>query len=172
MGQTEDKTIEEMFGAEAPPGVMDTMAELAEEIAIGDEQYKKLERQLKDRKEHLNNAKEQLHELMVANNCANGHKFDNGLYLKPYVRTDVFKAKGVTDEQLFSWLRENGLGEIIKETVWWNTLSSTMKAEMDQGRSLPDIFNVANKPTVKFTGNGKVKFLAKREIELATADLN
>ena len=39
-----------------------------------------------------------------------------------------------------------------------------MKAEIEQGRSLPEIFNVANRPTVKFVGNGKAKFLAEKQI--------
>ena len=160
-----------MFGGEASPEIMDTMSELAEVIAIEDERSKALDRELKDCKEQLDNMKTQLNELMMANNCQNGHKFDNGLFLKPYIRTDVFKAGGVTDEQLHGWLRENDLGSIIKETVWWTTLSATMKAEMEQGRSLPEIFNVANKPSVKFVGNGKVKFLIERS-DAARGHLN
>jgi len=157
-----EKSIDEMFGTETPPGIMDTMSDLAEAIAFEDEKAKALDKQLKDTKEQLDNMKTQLNELMMANNCAEGHKFDNGLYLKPYVRTDVFKAAGVTDEILHEWLRSHDLGGIIKETVWWITLSATMKAEMEQGRDLPEIFNVATKPSVKFVGNGKVKFLAER----------
>ena len=166
-----EKSIDEMFGTEASPAIMETMSELAEVIAIEDERSKALDKQLKDCKEQLDNMKMQLNELMMANNCANGHKFDNGLYLKPYVRTDVFKAAGVTDEILHEWLRANNLGGIIKETVWWTTLSATMKAEMEQGRSLPEIFNVANKPSVKFVGNGKVKFLIERS-DAARGHLN
>ena len=159
-----EQSIDEMFGSETAPGIMDTMAELAEVIAVEDEKCKRLDTELKDRKEQLENIKQQLHELMMANNCAEGHKFDNGLYLKPFVRTDVFKAAGVTDEQLFEWLRANELGEIIKEAVLWNVLSATMKTEMSLGRSLPEIFNVANKPSVRFVGNGRVKFLATKQI--------
>jgi len=155
-----EQSIEEMFSSETSLGIMDTMSELAEAIVIEDEHAKSLERQLKDTKEQVDNMKTQLNELMMANNCAEGHKFDNGLFLKPYVKTDVFKAAGVTDDVLHEWLRANDLGRIIKETVWWTTLSATMKAEMEQGRSLPEIFLVANRPTVKFVGNGKVKFLA------------
>jgi len=159
-----EQSIDEMFATETAPGIMDTMAELAEVIAVEDEKCKRLDTELKERKEQLGNIKQQLHELMMANNCAEGHKFDNGLYLKPFVRTDVFKAAGVTDEQLFEWLRANELGEIIKEAVLWNVLSATMKTEMEQGRSLPEIFNVANKPSVRFVGNGRVKFLAAKQI--------
>lgn len=167
-----EQSIDEMFSTETPPAIMETMSELAEAIAIEDDHCKRIEKELKDRKEQLDNMKTQINELMMANNCANGHKFDNGLFLKPYIRTDVFKAAGVTDEILHEWLRANDLGGIIKETVWWTTLSATMKAEMEQGRSLPEIFNVANKPSVKFTGNGKVKFLAKKEAERELRELN
>lgn len=157
-----EQSIDEMFSTETPPGIMDAMSELAEGIAIEDDHCKSLDKELKDKKEQLGNMKTQLHELMMANNCAEGHKFDNGLFLKPYVKVDIFKAAGVSDEQLFGWLRENELGGIIKEAVYWTTLSATMKAEMEQGKTLPEIFNVANKPTVKFVGKGRVQFLAER----------
>ena len=113
-----EQSIEEMFDGDAEPGIMDMMQELAEVIAVGDDQCKKLDKELKNRKEKLENVKQQLHELMTENGCKEGHKFDNGLYLKPYVRTDIFKAAGVTDDQLFAWLRQNELGGIIKEAVW------------------------------------------------------
>jgi len=155
--------VDEMFAAEATDNVMETMSELAEQIALEDAAVKDLETEISEKKQQLDAAKEQLHNLMVQNNCANGHKFDNGLYLKPKVKTDVFKSKAVPDEQLFDWLRTNNLAEIIKPTVHWLTLSSTMKAEMERGRDLPEIFNVVNKRTVHFVGNGRAKFLAERQ---------
>ena len=159
-----EQSIDEMFATETAPGIMDTMAELAEVIAVEDEKCKRLDTELKERKEQLGNIKQQLHELMMANNCAEGHKFDNGLFVKPYVKVDVWRAGGVTDEMLFAWLRDNKLDSIIKETVNVKTLSATMKIEMSLGRNLPEIFNVACKPTTQFAGKGTASFLAAKQI--------
>ncbi len=165
MEEVQDKTIEEMFETETPSGVMNTMAELAEEIAIADEQVKIESAALVKKKDKVAALKEQLNGLMMTNDCADGHKFGNLLYPKPYVKTDVFKAKGVDDETLFEWLRSHDLGDIIKPAVHYATLSSTMKAELESGAALPDIFNVANKPTVKFVGDSKSKYFAAKAMD-------
>ena len=175
-----EEIVEDFFDDdEISPGIMTAMSDLAEVIAVTDDNVKILDSQLKDSKAELNAMRTQLNELMMTNNCSNGHKFDNGLYLKPYVKTDIYRAGGVTDEVLFAWLQENGLSSIIKPTVHYATLSATMKAELEQGHDLPEIFNVSEKHSVKFVGNGKVKFLAERteggvkaEAELTYEDLD
>ena len=156
------QNIDDIFETEVPDDVMQTMSNLAEEIAVEDDELKKLESQLNARKTKLDETREQMHELMMANNCANGHKFDNGILIKPKVKTTVFRAKEVSDDTLFDWLRNNNLGDIIKLHVHWQTLSSTMKEEIERGRELPDLFNIVDKKTVQFAGNGKAKFLAAR----------
>jgi len=155
--------VDDIFETEVTDDVMQTMSTLVEEIAIEDDELKKIESQLNARKEKLDGARSQMHELMMANNCANGHKFDNGILIKPKLKTTVFRSKEVSDEVLFAWLRENNLDSIIKLAVHWQTLSSTMKEEIERGRDLPDLFNVVDKKTVQFAGNGKAKWLAARD---------
>ena len=154
--------VDEMFVSETSDDVMGAMAKLAEEIAIEDEAIKALDSEVIQRKAALDEAKRQQYELMVANNCANGHKFDNGILLAPVLKINVFKAAGVSDDQQQNWLKQHGLGDIIKPTVNWNTFSSTMKAWVAQGNNLPEIFNVVEKPTVIFRGPGKKQFLVNR----------
>ena len=159
----EQQQITEIFSTETPDDVMHQMSDLAETLAIDDDRIKRLDSELRALKAKAEVDKETMHRLMMANNCANGHKFDNGINLRPKVKTDVFKSKAVEDEVLFAWLRENNLGAIIKEAVNWQTLSSTMKEFMDAGNKLPEILNLVQKQTVHFVGNGKAKFLAARE---------
>jgi hypothetical protein len=56
-------------------------------------------------------------------------------------------------EQAYNWLRKNGLGDIIAETINSSTLSATAKAQMEgENRELPaDLFNVAYLPTTSVT---------------------
>lgn len=155
--------VDDIFETEVPDDVMEMMSDLVELIAIEDDELKKLERTLNARKEKLDGTRLQMHELLIANNCANGHKFDNGILIKPKIKTTVFRGKEVSDDVLFAWLRENNLDSIIKLAVHYQTLSSTMKEEIERGRELPDIFNIVDKKTINFAGNGKAEFLAARE---------
>jgi hypothetical protein len=146
--------------------VMGQMEELVERIAIEDDAIKELEKEFKARKEILNNCKTQMYHLLINNNCANGHKFDNGILIKPKVKTRIFKAAGVDDDMLFLWLRGHGLGDIIKEVVYHQTLTATMKEQIELGEKLDtDIFAKSDEYTTAFSGNGKAKFLKARKGE-------
>ena len=162
--ESQSVTVDDMFAA--GDDVMQGMSDLAERIAIEDDELRHLEAELSLRKDNLKAEKTQMYHLMVSNNCANGHKFDNGILLKPKVNTRIFKAAGVEDETMFGWLEEHSLGDIIRRMVPWQTLSSTMKAEIEQGKDLDTtIFNKSDEYTVAFAGNGKAKFLAVRRGE-------
>ena len=154
--------VDKIFETETPGDVMETMAKLAEDIAVEDEAVKTLDAEVKARKAKLNEMKSQQYGLMMANNCANGHKFDSGILLAPVLKSNVFKAAGVTDDMQQDWLKANNLDDIIKPTVHWDTFSSAMKEWVGQGNDLPDIFNIVDKPTVVFRGPGKKNFLAAR----------
>jgi hypothetical protein len=58
-------------------------------------------------------------------------------------------------EAAFEWLRENGLGELITETVNASTLSAQARKMLEDGTELDaDIFNVSVFPTTSITKAG------------------
>lgn len=65
--------------------------------------------------------------------------------------------KGDRKEDAYQWLRDNGLPDIIIETVNASTLSSAGKALIeDKAMELPEeLFNAAWKPTTSLTKTGK-----------------
>lgn len=144
--------------------VMAAMAKIAEQIAIEDDELKTIEADLKARKGKLQVTKGVLCDLLIENNCQNGHKFDNGILVKPTIKQEYFCQKEVDEQTMFTWLRANNLGDIIKETVFWQTLNATLKTEVEAGRNVPgEIFNLRETTTIRFAGNGKAKFLAARK---------
>jgi hypothetical protein len=221
---SQPENIADMFNDDTNQGVMDTMGELAADIAVKQASLKEVEACVKDMKKILEASKTKLAEMMIANNCKNGHKFDNGCFVKPFTQTKVFKAAGVSDEQLFEYLASHDMGDIIKPAVNWQTMNATLKEymslpkkkvlyddpakrwskgevgvvmpcdsekydyllyfgtlkdvelpggkkgdfrrefyfmhnEVAKAEELPEIFNVSNEQTMKFSGNGHIKFL-------------
>ena len=155
----EKQSVNEMFATDTG-SIEVAAAELAEHIAIEDDSLAKLDRELKDRKARQIEAKEKLAEILMQAGL-DSIKLSSGL--NPSVKIDkkIFKAAGISDEQLFEWLATNQLGDIIKPTVHHGTLNSTLKAFEQQGNELPEtMFNVVNQKSVRM--NGKSKFLAGR----------
>lgn len=155
------KDIEKLFSGDDNDVIMAKMSNLTEQTLVKQELVKNLEGQVKMEKELLGTMKAQLAEMMQANNCKNGHKFDNGIFPRPFTQTKIYKAKGVTDEQLHEWLKDNDLGDIIRPTVPWQTMNATLKKEIEAGKRLPDIFNITTEQSIKFSGNGHIKYLER-----------
>ena len=135
-------------------------SQLAEHIAIEDDALAKLDTELKSRKKKLDDAKEQLATILQQAGLSS-IKLESGLTPSLKIETKYYKQKGVVDEQLFSWLYDNGLGGIIKPTVHHSTLNSTLKQFTEQGGNAPQsIFNICERKSVRM--NGKSKFLSQR----------
>jgi hypothetical protein len=158
--------LADMFGGSDVPDqdVNGKIKKLAEFITIEDDAVDTLEENLKMRKANLDALKADLATLMLTNGMSSV-KLDNGLTPSASITTKFFKAAGVEDEaQLFPWLEQNNLGGIIKRTVHFSTLNSTLRDFVEQGNHLPDgIFTVSEQPTIRM--NGKSKFLAGRKVE-------
>ncbi|MFC1762363.1 hypothetical protein ACFL6U_09815 [Planctomycetota bacterium] len=136
-------------------------ASLAEEIAIEDDALTQLDRELKARKAKLDQAKEDLARLLMAHGV-DSVKFNNGLNPQAKVTRKYFKASGVTDEQLHRWLADQGLDDIIRPSVPWQTLQATLKGHDTQGHEIPGtIIQTNDQPTIRM--GGKSKFLAGRQ---------
>jgi hypothetical protein len=154
----------EMFGTQTEslegPNAASTI--LADWIVREDAKLEEIEADLKKRKAVLEESKTQL-ATMILQSGQGGFDVPGGLHPKAKIVTKYFKASEVTDEQLFAWLTENNLGGIIKPTVHFQTMQSTLKEFIEQGGKLPEIFNVVDTPTV--TMFGKSKYLAHKLME-------
>jgi len=137
-----------------------TAAKLAEAIAVEDDELATMDRELKKRKAALDESKEKLADMLTSAGVES-IKLDNGLCPSVVRRTKFFKAAGVTDEDLHTWLRSQDLGAIIRETVHFGSLQSTMKAHVENGGDAPEtVFQIKDERSIRM--NGKSKFLASR----------
>lgn len=58
---------------------------------------------------------------------------------KYYMSTRVFASPAAAEKYtLYSWLKENGYGDLVQETVHSNTLSSWVKEFINENGELPD----------------------------------
>jgi hypothetical protein len=149
-------TMDDLFNADTQT-VESLSSELAEHIAREDDALDKLNAELSDRKARLDEAKEKLADILMQSGL-DSIKLTSGLSPKVKINRRFFKAKGVDDDMLFGWLRTNQLEAIIKPTVHFQTLQSTLKAYEEQGNILPEIINAIDQKTI--TMYGKAKFLA------------
>lgn len=151
--------IDQMFAADETT-VVAKASELAEHIAIEDDALAKMDRELKDRKAKLSESKETLAGVLIQAGLKS-IKLESGLSPSVQIDRKIFKASGVADDQVFEWLREKDLGDIIKPYVHYQTLQSTLKMYENSGKELPsDLFNTSDQRTVRM--NGKSKFIAER----------
>lgn len=158
--------IDQLFQIDASVALVieSQAASLAETIAVEDDALFRLDRELKDRKKSLDQTKEDLATLLLSNGL-DSIKLSNGLNPQAKVDRKIFKASGVSDDQLFGWLGEQGLHDIIKRTVHFSTLQAALKSHEEGGHELPeDMFQVVNRKTIRM--NGKSKFLASRQADV------
>lgn len=133
--------------------------QMAEFIAVEDDAVSQMAEALQERKNNLDQLKTDLATLMIQSGM-DSVKLDNGLTPKAKITTKYYKAQGVDDETLFSWLEHNDLDGIIKPTVHFSTLNKALADYVDHWGDLPNIFQRTDTPTV--TMYGKSKFLARR----------
>lgn len=152
--------ILDMFKTDEAPDnktIMDEMARLAEELTRLNARIKDLE-ELKSRADEI---KDKLGRMMFENNCANGHKFDTGIFPKPSMNTQYYK-KG-EDEPALKFFFDNNLGD--PRSIHFQKMQGLLKAFIDLGGKLPDgLFSSSVKYTVKLSGNGHIKWLASQNL--------
>ena len=156
------ENIAEMFGTQTD-SMERTAAQLAEFIVREEAELDEIESRLKARKTNLDEIKTQLAQLLIQNGLES-IKLEGGLSPKAKIVRKYFKAQGVDDEQLFGWLKDNSLDGIIKPTVHFQTLQSTLKEFQAQGNEIPEIFNVVDQPTIVLYG--KSKYLAAQMLKI------
>jgi len=146
--------IDTMFAGENTT-INSAAEKLAEFIAFEDDAIARLEDQLKARKARLEETKTQLAEIMLQNG-QESIKFTNGLTPKAKIQVKYYKAAGIEDTQLFDWLNQNNMGEIIKPYVHFHTLQSAIQQFVEHGGSIPsDLLIETKTPTVVMYGKNK-----------------
>jgi len=151
--------VEEMFGTQTK-AIEKKIESMAIFIAVEDEAVKQASGALSERKSNLDQVKADLAMLMRQNGIEK-LSLTNGLTPKAVIKRKYFKQSGISDEQLFDWLKDNGLDDIIKPTVNFNTMQSTLSNFTGE---IPEaVFNVSDVPSI--TMYGKSKFLASRNNE-------
>lgn len=144
--------------------VSSRIEELSVFCAQEDQRIAQLESELKDLKKVRDQAKEQLARMLVQSGLESV-KLANGLIPKAVVKERLFKAAGISDEQVFNWLKVNDLAGIIKPSVHFKTLDTALKEHRDNGGQIPsELFNVSQQLTV--TLYNKSKFLAARQSQM------
>ncbi|NBJ87911.1 gp33 family protein [Acutalibacter sp. 1XD8-36] len=99
-----------------------------------------LAKQTKDNNAAIEAAKEQITQQMIDDDCP---KISTGGYSFSLQEKTIYSKRSEADMaadgvDFFDTLREEGLGDIIKETVTTQTLGSTMRAYVEEHGALSD----------------------------------
>lgn len=133
-----------------------TVFELADRLLDLRERKEQLSEQLKAVNAEIEEVDRQLAELMLAEEIQNFVRSGRMFYLK----TETY-ASAVSDRkaELIEWLKANGLGDIVQETVHPRTLSATVKEMLEEDDELPEelseLVNIFEKTTVGLRRAGR-----------------
>ena len=151
--------VDDIFGGNEEPTSMDAIDTLAQFIANEEKALDIIKKDHTKRKDANDMAKEQLYDLIKAAGM-DQVKLSCGLAPGTKLTDKFYKSAGTTDEMLFDWLREKNLDDIIKPTVHFGTMNSTLKTFVAQGGEVPEIINQV--PVKGITMRGKSKYLASQ----------
>lgn len=123
--------------------------QLADRMKELKEQKKHLEDTLKEVNGAIEETNEKMVQIMTQQEIQNFNRAGQLFYLS--TRTFASPAAG-QQEALCSWLKENGYGDLVKETVYSQTLSAFIKELLEEDDELPEelqeLINVYEKTTV------------------------
>ncbi len=130
-------------------GTVDDIFSLADRLQKLKEHKKQLENETKSVNAEIEEVETQLAGLMVdkemQNFTRNGRMF--------YLNTKVY-ASAVAERkaELYEWLKENGYGDLVYETVNANRLAAFVREQLEEAGELPEglagVVNVFEKTTV------------------------
>jgi hypothetical protein len=164
--QDSGNEMAELFGA-ASQDTNVAMSKLAEYIAVEELEIETAEAQLKMRRDNMDACKIQLANMMIQNNMP---KFTTAGGLSPSAKIvrKYFWQAGLTEEQKFAWLNSVGLGGLIVQTVFFQTLQGALRQYEEGKHEIPGaLINICDVPTIRL--NNKSKFLASRLAEAVSA---
>jgi hypothetical protein len=134
---------------------MDEMSKMSEDLAVMVAEIKRLKELEKKAKE----LKESLGIKMFQHNCANGHKFDNGIFPKPSRETSYYVIG--EEGEVLKWLNEQELGD--PRRIHFQALQGLIRGHVDLGKPVPEkLFTSSLNYSVSFSGNGHIKYVNDR----------
>lgn len=135
---------------EANDSQTEGIKELAESIVLAEARIDELKKETTAKRSELITLMQQTGQTAVT--------LDSGLSPKLEIKQRFSRKKQISQDQVFSWLRDNGLEGIIRPAVHAGTLQTTLEEFSSQGGAVPEaIFNSYEQPTIRM--NGKTKFL-------------
>jgi len=130
-------------------GTDDDIFSFADRLQALKEQKRQLESEIKEVNTQIEEVETKLAELMlekeIQNFTRNGQMF--------YLNTKIY-ASAVPErkEELFTWLKKNGYGDMVYETVNANSLAAFVREQIEEADELPEglaeLVNVFEKTTV------------------------
>nr|PZN59300.1 MAG: hypothetical protein DIU58_18110 [Sphaerobacter thermophilus] len=133
-----------------------TVFELADRLLELRDRKAELEELLKEVNAEIERTNQQLVEAMVAEELQSFVRGDKLFYL----RTETYVSPAAERKpELIEWLKANGLGDIVQETVHPRTLSAAVKEMLEEDDELPpdlaELVNVFEKTTVSLRRAGR-----------------
>jgi hypothetical protein len=126
--------------------------DLAEMIVLAEDRIARFERIVIAKKDELIALMQQAGQV--------GVKLESGLFPRLETKQRISKRKEIEAEQLYIWLVENGIGDIVRPTVHPKTLQSTLEGFIAAGNELPsEMFNQFEQTVIRF--NGRTNFLTQ-----------
>lgn len=126
-----------------------TMFELADQLVRLRAEKKRQEDELKELNAKIDEVNDRLVEMMVGAEMQSFNRAGRLFYLS--TRTFASPAKDNKDA-LCGWLRANGYGDLVRETVYAQSLAAFVRELLDEDDELPadlaDLVNVYEKTTV------------------------
>jgi len=130
-------------------GTADDIFSLADRLQGLKQQKSQLEDEIKAVNAEISETESKVAGLMLEEEMQNFTR--NGLIF--YLSTKIY-ASAVADrkEELFAWLKENGYGDLVYETVNANSLAAFIREQLEEVEELPEelakLVNVYEKTTV------------------------
>lgn len=129
-----------------PTGSMDRLMALADEMENLKAVIEEQDREVKEMRKRYDELRrellpEEMKRVGLVNEQGKGN-FTLKTGGKIHLRGDLFASiKKADQDAAFEWLRANGHGDLIKETVHPGTLKSFCKEQLEHGANLPALLN-------------------------------
>ena len=147
----QEKTLNQMKEMESEPiNGFSEIKNLIQELSL----IRKMYKDTSDTLENVKEKKTQLEQALfiaLENAGLQNVKGEDGTTF--YRREQFFANVKVQDKPVFfQWLRDNGMGDIIKEDIHSKTLTAFVKEQLEHENPLPDCVNTFTRDTIGYRG--------------------
>jgi len=125
------------------------MFSLADQLRERKNKKKQLEKELKELKAEIEQIEQELVDIMLQEEMQNFTRSGQMFYLQTRTYASAVAEK---KQELFIWLKENGYGDLVYETINANSLAAFIRELLEEEEELPkdlrDLVNVYEKTTI------------------------